>query len=288
MFFLTVLFMLLSYNFLRNSRKMGLTWDLEGKPNDDVHVQNPGPLLLLLGVFFLWVGTNGMLIADLQQSYLPLFVNSRSLCVVIAGMFIILPAQLALDLAFDQGSEPIRDKPYPFSLDGGSFQELSRSIKFLEFGPLARMLETPLLWCLGWAFMAMCCFLPFGATGLTIQKFCAMTACLVIAPVYACLVLPALWRADSVSYQRWSYVYYALLILLATAVGIVGGIALLLSMTGVFFILVGKRRDLYERKRGQSWLESGTVNPNPEVYGIGQPLNVLGWIFLCLAISVPM
>ncbi len=203
-------------------------------------------------------------------------------------MFVVLPAQLALDLAFDEGSEPIPDKPYSFSLDGGTFHELSKGIKLLEFGPIARMLETPLLLCTGWIFLAMCCFLPFGVTGLTIQKFCAMTACLLIAPVYACLVLPAFWRADLANFQKWSYIYYALMILLATAIGIDGGVALLLSMTGVCCILVGKRKDLYERRRGQTWLESRTVNPNPEVYGIGQPLYVLGWVFLCLALSVPM
>jgi hypothetical protein len=286
--YFTVLFMLLSYHSLRNSRRMGLTWDLDAKPNPDVHVQNPGTLLLLFGVFLFWVGSNGVLIADLQQSYLPLFINSRSWCVFVAGMLCILPAKLALDLAFDEGSEPVPDRPYLFGLDGGTFRELSQGNKLLEFGPVARLLETPILWFAGWIFLGMCCFLPFGATALTIQKFCAMTACLAIAPVYACLVLPALWRADPASYQRWSSVYYLFMVLLATAVGIAGGVALLLSMTGVGLILVGEKRDLYERKRGQVWLDSREVNPNPEVYGVGQPLYVLGWIFLCLAISVPM
>lgn len=267
---------------------MGLTWDLDAKPNPDVYIQNPGTLLLFFGLFLFWVGTNGVLIADLQQSYLPLFINSRSWCVFVAAIVCILPAQLALDLAFDEGSEPIATRPYSFSLDGGSFQELSRSVKLLEFGPFARLLETPCLWFAGWVFLGLCCFLPFGVTALTIQKFCTLTICLLIAPVYACLVLPALWRADQPSFQKWSYIYYGLMILLATAIGIGGGVALLLSMMGVGLILVGERKDLYERKRGMSWLESRTVNPNPQVYGIGQPLYVLGWVFLCLAISVPM
>jgi hypothetical protein len=136
--------------------------------------------------------------------------------------------------------------------------------------------------------MALCVFMPFGATSLTIQKFCTFAVCLVIAPVYAVLVLPAFWRGDAQSYQRYSYVYYALMILLATAIGVGGGVELILSMSGVAFILVGTRALMYERKRGIAWLESQTTNNDPQVYGFGLPLFVLGWIFLCLAMSVPM
>ena len=29
-------------------------------------------------------------------------------------------------------------------------------------------------------------------------------------------------------------------------------------------------------------------NPNPQVYGLGLPLYILGWILLCTAMSIPM
>jgi hypothetical protein len=78
------------------------------------------------------------------------------------------------------------------------------------------------------------------------------------------------------------------MILLATAIGVGGGVELILSMSGVALILVGTRALMHERKRGIAWLESQTTNNDPQVYGFGLPLFVLGWIFLCLAMSVPM
>jgi hypothetical protein len=283
-----VLFMLLSYNILRRSRKMGLSWDLEAKPSDDVTVQNLGTMFLVFGVFLFWVGSNGVLVADLQQSYLPLFISSRSWCVFVATMILIVPSMFAMDLAFDQGSSVVTYFKYFLCLDGSTLDQYAKKIKVLDISTLTTVLETPFFYLCGWILMALCAFMPFNATGLSIQKFCTFAVCLVIGPVYAVLVLPAFWRADAKSYQKYSYIYYMLMVLLATAIGVSGGVELILSMSGVALILVGQRRDLYERKRGKTWLDSQIENPNPQVYGLGLPLFVLGWVFLSLAMSVPM
>ena len=52
----------------------------------------------------------------------------------------------------------------------------------------------------------------------------------------------------------------------------------------------GERKDMYdERKHGTLWLTAEpAINPNPQVYGLGQPLYIVGWIMLCTAMSVPM
>lgn len=283
-----VLFMLLSYHILRRSRKMGLTWDLEAKASDDVMVQNLGTMLLFFGIVLFWIGTNGVLRADLQQSYLPLFINARSWCVFVAGLLFIVPSMLVMDLAFDQGSSVVTYHNYLSWLDGSTMAQFSQEIKLLDMGPFLRLLETPFFYFCGWSLMGLCSFLPFGATALSIQKFCTFSVCLVIGPVYSFLVLPAFWRADAAACQNYTYIYYVLMILLATGIGVGGGVELILSMSGVAMILVGQRRDLYERKRGQTWLERQNVNTNPQVYGLGLPLFVLGWVFLCLAMSVPM
>mmetsp|Transcript_42649 Transcript_42649/g.102841 ORF Transcript_42649/g.102841 Transcript_42649/m.102841 type:complete len:540 (-) Transcript_42649:1309-2928(-) len=284
-----MLFMLLSYQILRRSRRMGLSWDLQAKPADDVTVQNLGTVFLVFGVFLFWVGTNGVLNADMLQSYLPLFISSRCWCVFVAGMLLIVPSMFAMDLAFDKGSSVVTYyNDYITYLDGRTMSKYAKEIKLLDISPLTRLMETPFFFFCGWALMTVCVFMPFGATGLTIQKFCTFAVCLVIGPVYAFLVLPAFWRADSSSYQQYTYIYYGLMILLATAIGVGGGVELILSMTGVALILVGQRRDLYERKRGITWLKDQTTSTNPQVYGLGLPLFVLGWVFLCLAMCVPM
>ena len=286
---MTVLFMLLSYQILRRSRRMGLTWDLQAKPADDVTVQNLGTVFLVFGIFLFWVGTNGVLMADMQQTYLPLFISPRCWCVFVAGMLLIVPSMLVMDLAFDHGSSAVTYyNEYITYLDGRTMSKNAKEVKLLDINPLMRMMETPFFFFCGWVLMGVCVFLPFGATDLTIQKFCTFSVCLVIGPVYAFLVLPAFWRGDSASYQQYTYIYYALMILLATAIGVGGGVELILSMSGVALILVGQRRDLYERKRGIAWLKNQTTNKNPQVYGLGLPLFVLGWVFLCLAMSVPM
>jgi len=280
------------------------SWLLEGKPktNSEIYVQNLGPLLLIVGVFLFWVGTNAVHMADLNQSYIPFWAtNTRSWFVFTAGFVLIVPGHLAMDFAFDEGSLPIVHKLddvdegsllVVYRLDGNTFKELTQhfSTQF-DIGWIARLFETPLLGLIGWFLMGLCCFLPFGVTELTIQKFLTMAVCFTVAPVQFLLVTPALWRSDAEAYRKWSFIYYGLMVFLAICTGISHGIALLLSIFAIGLILAGQRKYMYdERKRGHMWLTKTppTINPNPQVYGLGQPLYLLGWILLCTAMSVPM
>jgi hypothetical protein len=277
---------------------MGVTWFFEGKPKikSRVMVQNLGPLLLIFGVFLLWVGTNAIFLADLQLSYVPFWTTTpRGWCVFIAGLIFIVPGQLAMDLAFDQGSLPVtpgfRDT-YVYKLNGNTFAGLARDyIKKFDVVWFARLLETPLLGSIGWFLMGISSFMPFGIVDPTFQKFFAMFVCFAIPPVRFGLVNPAFWRSDAEAYQKWLYVYYGLMVALVIAIGISLGIALLLSIVGVGLILSGERKDLVdERKHGILWLTGSPamINPNPQVYGLGQGLYIVGWIMLCTAMSVPM
>jgi hypothetical protein len=282
---------------------MGVTWDRESKPqrSSQVYIQHLATPLLVLGVFLFWIGTNVVLMADLNQTYLPIWTTvSRSWCVFVAGMLFIVPAQMALDFAFDQGSQPIAvyERLNLYKLDGSIFTRLLSDVRCVPEVLVAGVLESPTWLSLGWIMMALTCFLPFGVTEVTIQQFCAMIICIAMVPVYVNLVLPALWRGDSASFSRWSYGYYGLMILWATSIGISGGIALLLSVVGMLFVLLGHRWDLYERKRGIPWLSTTNIGDTsntttletvlPQAYGIGQPLGIVGWILLCLAMSIPM
>ena len=300
-----IIFILSSFPILQRSRKMGITWDWTGKPKstNDMYIQNMGTPLLYWGLLLFWIGTNCAYMADLNQTYLPLWTNiSRSWCVFIAGLALIVPAQLALDLAFDQGSQvvAISETFSLYKLDGTFFTNMLASVTCVPPRTVATLLETPIWWSIGWTLMAFCCFLPMDWASLTVQQFCTMTICLLMAPQYAIFVLPAFWKADLVSFSKAGFFYYTFMILWAVAIGINGGIALLLSILGVFLVLIGHRFDLYERKRGISWLNEGEVKLDltqfgldvttltPQVYGIGQPLYAVGWFFLCMAMSIPM
>ena len=291
-----VLFILTSPVVFMASRKMGSTWFFEGKPktNSTILVQNIGPLLLIFGVFLLWVGTNAIFMADLNESYIPFWTTSiRGWLVFIAGMLLIVPGQLAMDLAFDQGSLPVtpgfRDL-YVYKLNGNTFEVMAReNITRFDIVWLARLLETPLLGSIGWFLMGLCSFMPF-MTELSIQKFCTMFICFAVPLIRYGLVSPAFWRSDAKSFHKWLIVYYGLMVALVIAIGVAHGIALVLSLVGVGLILAGERKDMYdERKHGTLWLTAEpAINPNPQVYGLGQPLYIVGWIMLCTAMSVPM
>jgi len=293
-----VLFILASPLVFMTSRKMGFIWFFEGKrkTNSSIMVQNIGPLLLIFGVFLLWVGTNAIFMADLNQSYLPFWTTMpRGWFVFVAGMIFIVPGQLAMDLSFDQGSLPVtpgfRDL-YVYKLNGNTFAALAQeNITLFDIGWLARWLETPLLGSIGWFLLGLCSFMPFGVRDPTIQKVVTMLICFAVPPIRFGLVSPAFWRSDADAYQKWMYVYYGLMVALVIAVGISRGIAFFLSLFGVGLILAGRRKDMYdERKYGNLWLTGTppTINPDPQVYGLGLPLYILGWIMLCTAMSVPM
>mmetsp|Transcript_471 Transcript_471/g.878 ORF Transcript_471/g.878 Transcript_471/m.878 type:complete len:584 (+) Transcript_471:32-1783(+) len=294
-----------SYPILQHSCRMGRRWDLKGKPksNDEIFVHTMGTPLLFWGVALFWIGTNSVQMADLNFTYLPLFTNvSRSWVVFVAGMLMIVPAQLALDLAFDQGSElvAVSESYSIYKLDGSTVKNIVASVEWLPSGYIGTALESPIWWSLGWILMALCCFLPFGVTSLTIQQFCAMSICVAMAPLYACFVVPAFWKNDLTAFPKCCFVYCAVMISWAVAIGINGGIALILSFMGVFLVLAGQRFTLFERKRGiprphLPMIESSphidglhTPNPSPQVYGIGHPLYAIGWFLLCLSMSVPM
>eukprot|EP00934_Nitzschia_sp_Nitz4_P005880 Nitzschia sp. Nitz4//scaffold358_size24170//1680//3175//NITZ4_008428-RA/size24170-augustus-gene-0.43-mRNA-1//1//CDS//3329548993//5870//frame0 len=278
-----VVSLFVSYQIMRRSKKMGLTFDMAGEPYLNVPVQSLGPLTFIFGLFLVLAGTNGQAYAYLQNVYIPIYVGYRSILVFVAGLVIIVPSLLALDMAFDQGSAVASS----YSLSGNSMREASRSITFMTLEPVAASLETPWLFLFGWVFLGVTAFMPFGF-GFTLQKLFASLLCVMVGGVYGLLVLPAYWKADKKEYQKWTYVYYILKILLCTAIGFGGTNELIMAVFGAILIFVGQSWEMSEKKKGNAWLESQQENPNTVVFGYGHPIYIVGWILFCLAMAVPM
>jgi hypothetical protein len=271
---------------------MGISWELEGKPASAVYSQNLGALTLLFGFFLLWVGTNATAVdadAEVDNASVPIYVNYRAWLVFVSALVIIVPSTAALDFAFEQGSKPIAygEKTGIFKLDGSTFARLSQSIIWFSAEPVAVLLETPWLLITGWMIFGLCAFMPFG-DGFTIQKFITCIIGFIIGTVYTCRVLPAYWNGDLAEYRKWTYVYYAFMIFLFTTIGVDGQGPLVASMTGVFLIILGQHLDMMEKKRGKYWIQQGESNPHEVAFGYGHPVYVLGWILLCMAMSIPM
>eukprot|EP00173_Palmaria_palmata_P002219 Plantae.Rhodophyta-Palmaria_palmata.ctg23843.p1 GENE.Plantae.Rhodophyta-Palmaria_palmata.ctg23843~~Plantae.Rhodophyta-Palmaria_palmata.ctg23843.p1 ORF type:complete len:215 (-),score=11.60 Plantae.Rhodophyta-Palmaria_palmata.ctg23843:41-634(-) len=197
-------------------------------------------------------------------------------------MVYVIPAWSALNYAFDQGSEPSTWA----SLDGRTFAKMSADNASVAMGPIARLVETPMLFCFGWVLLGATAFFPW--EGATIQRSLGCTLPCLIGVLYAFKINPAYWAADTSDYKRWNYVFYGLMAGFATTVGVQGGDELILAMLGVVLILVGRHVDMLERRRGTWWLKERAINPNPTAYGYGQPVYLVGWILLSLAVAVPM
>jgi hypothetical protein len=112
--------------------------------------------------------------------------------------------------------------------------------------------------------------------------------CLTAAGIYALLVQPAFWKADSIGFKRAFYSYICSMSALAITVGISSVTAMALSVGGTALILAGQKMASPNRKTGDAWLQSGASNAQPIMLGPGQPIYTIGWILLCLAISLPM
>lgn len=267
---------------------MGITWEQEGKPASEVASQHFGAMTLILAFYFIWVGTNGIAMDGVVGSYVPIFMDYRAWLVFVAAFGIIVPSSMALDFAFDQGSKPI---PLAFGdmykLDGRTCREIAGRFPYFSAGPIGEWMETP--WPLfgGWMLFGLCAFMPFG-NGASFQKTMAFIICCMIGVVYTARLLPAYWNRDA-GYKRWTYFYYAGMVFLFTAIGVDGQGPLVASMVGAILVLLGQHVELFEKKKGKYWIQQGEDSPRPEVaYSIGHPVYVLGWLLLCLGMSIPM
>ncbi len=65
-----------------------------------------------------------------------------------------------------------------------------------------------------------------------------------------------------------------------------GGMRLAMSLPGALLIILGQKTVFADRKRGDYWMETQEVNPNPIVYSYGEPLFMAGWILMSVSASL--
>jgi hypothetical protein len=267
-----------SYWIMWRQRKLGKLWDLEGKPNYDVCYQNVGGHMLVYSLFLLWVGTSAVPVAEFHMTYIPFFLTARSLVVILTVALLLVPALLAIEYAFDKGSEAVEGS---YGLDGITFTQM------LGNKTQAEIIEGPTLIILSWLVLAVCCFMPFTG-GLTIRRAAAAVFCIAIGLVYTLKLLPAFHAAQTEEFRKSFYIYCGLLVVLTLAVGINAAATHFLCAFGAGLILIGQGLSMYDRRRGEAWIYHKAVNPKPVMFSISQPFYMLGWILLSVALAVPM
>jgi hypothetical protein len=101
------------------------------------------------------------------------------------------------------------------------------------------------------------------------------------------LIQTALYKGDLATKNFWSVPFVLLFMALAVELGHKGGTRLALSLPGAILIIAGQKTVFGDRKRGDNWMETQVVNPNPIVYSYGEPLFMTGWILMSLVMSIP-
>ena len=97
----------------------------------------------------------------------------------------------------------------------------------------------------------------------------------------------ALYEQDMARKTKWSIPFVLLFIILAVNVGrSANGFSIFLTLPGAVLIVLGQKTIFGDRKRGDFWMSTGKVNPDPIVYSYGELYFMTGWILFSLAMSI--
>jgi len=256
-----------SMKILWKNRKMGDTWEQEGRPNPNPVVYNLGGPLFVTGWFLFWIGmastdqANGL-------SGLPIYITFRSALAFMSGCGMV-PIVMMLDYAHDEGAEYVG-----FGTDGRYW---------------GRFLETPIPFILAWTGLGVSALLPYDFETTTMRQWIILANCVLQGIDAGVLIQTALYEGDMARKNKWSLPFVILFLALAINVGIHGGVALALGLSGAILIIAGQKTVFGDRKRGDYFMQNnGRNNPNPIVYSFGEPLFMTGWILMAWAVSLPM
>ncbi len=257
-----------SMKILWQHRKMGDSWEQQGRPNPNPVVYNLGGPLFVFGWFLFWVGmaatTEGTL-----DSGLPIYFNARTALAFFAGCGMV-PVVMMVDYAHDEDGKYVG-----FGTDGAHF---------------GRLMESPVPFVTMWTLFGAASFLALDGSVVTtdMRRWLLLANCLVQAVVAGVFIQTALYKGNMALKNRLSILFVLLFLALAANIGFGGGLPLYLALPGALLVIAGQKTVFGNRKRGDHWMVHQEVNPNPIVYSAGEPLFMTGWILLALAMSHPM
>lgn len=258
----------LSMKLLWKYRKMGDSWEQDGRPNPNPIVYNMGGPLFILGWFLFWVAMSSATGGDVESG-LPIYFNLRTALAFFAGVGMV-PVVMMLDYAHDEG---------------GKYVGLGTS--GAHFG---RFLEGPVPFFTMWTLFGLASFLAIDNSIMEpdTRHVLLLGNVLLQATIAGGFIQDALYNGNMVLKSRFSMIFVLLFISLAINIGFSGGLPLYLALAGAMFVMMGQMTVFQDRKRGDYWMKNKEVNPNPIVYSVGEPFFMTGWILLALAMSLPM
>ena len=259
---------IMSMRLLWKYRKMGDSWEQEGRANPNPIVYNMGGPLFVFGWFLFWVGMASTNQGELGNG-IPIFFNLRTALAFLTGCGMV-PIVMMIDYAHDEGGKYVG-----YGTDGSHF---------------GRLFESPIPFFVSWLIFGLSSFFLIDNTisSPDLRKILLVANCLLQAFVAGHLIQTALYKGQASRKNKFSMVFVMLFLLLAFNIGFDGGIARYLAFAGAIFAIAGQKIVFGDRKRGDYWMVEKEVNPNPIVYSAGEPLFMTGWILLSLAMSIPM
>lgn len=262
------MFIIMSMKVLWKFRKMGDTWEKEGKPNPNPIVYNLGGPLFVFGWFLFWIGMASS-VGGVFESGLPIYFNARTLLAFFAGCGMV-PIVMMVDHAHDEGG-----KYLGFGTDGSHF---------------GRLFESPIPFVIMWILFGLASFFAIDNTIIQpdTRRYILLANVLLQGIVAGGLIQTAVYKGNIVLKRKFSMIFVVLFLALAVNIGFHGGLALYLGLAGAVLVVLGQITVFKNRKRGDYWMVNKVVNPNPIVYSLGVPLFIIGWILLSLAMSQPM
>ena len=257
-----------SMKLLWKYRKMGDSWEQDGKPNPNPIVYNMGGPLFVFGWFLFWLSMASATGAT-ADSGLEIYFNARTALAFFAACGMV-PIVMMLDYAHDEGGKYVG-----LGTDGKHF---------------GRFLEGPIPFLTLWTLFGLSSFIAIDNSFVTpdTRRWLLLANGILQAIMAGGFIQTALYKGNMVLKTRLSMLFVLLFLTLALNIGFDGGIARYLAFAGAILVVVGQKTVFGDRKRGDYWMLNKKVNPNPIVYSVGEPLFMAGWILLALAISQPM
>jgi len=286
--FLGAFCIIASMKILWKFRKMGDTWEQEGKPNPNPVVYNMGGPLFVFGWFLFWLGQTARDTEDGAFFFhvdctvegadcgIPIFFNVRTALCFFAGCGMV-PVVMMLDYAHDEGAEYVG-----FGTDGRYF---------------GRFFESPIPFVLMWTIFGVSGFfdlengIEFASDART---WVVLFNCVAQGAVAGVLIQTALYEGDMERKNKWSVVFVLLFISLAIQLSFnsdygglnANGLGCGFGICGALSVIAGQKLVFGDRKRGDYFMQNDRqTNPNPIVYSAGEPVFMAGWILLSLAMS---
>jgi hypothetical protein len=265
------------------TRKMGRSFELEGRPSQSAVVYSFGGPLLVFGWFWFWMGLNA--VSALPDAwYLPVYLTTRTVLAFVGAILVVVSlwmAGFALDESEEGTANGLSEDSYGLGVAPGIF-----------FGKVSEIIIPVTI---AWIVFGIAAFLPYFAGFWPILLFLAFIAQgVILSFVHQKAVrsgVPSGRPECLTKWNRFSYLGFAVLVLLMFASGTLfltwlSMVRAIVAVLGVLLFCGGQHLIQHDRKRGWHWMETSQVNPNPVMYSHGIPIFSLGVTLLAYAMTI--